>query len=104
MPTNVVHWLHGSETKLKNMLLICPNHHRLLHEGGVRLVSRQDGSLVFVRPDGRVLNAPSRAPVRQGAAALVAGRRDAGVRIDAETNRLAHYEPRPDYAWIAGVV
>jgi hypothetical protein len=31
---HVHHWEHGGGTDLDNMLLLCPSHHRLVHEGG----------------------------------------------------------------------
>jgi len=28
------HWAHGGETSLDNLILLCWQHHRLVHEGG----------------------------------------------------------------------
>ncbi|MDA1076832.1 MAG: hypothetical protein O3A63_19080, partial [Proteobacteria bacterium] len=33
--------------------LLCSHHHRLLHEGGIQLVSTEDGKFRFLRSDGR---------------------------------------------------
>ena len=50
-----MHWARGGETKLDNLVLLCGRHHRLLHEGGFGLTRTSDDSLVFRRPDGRVI-------------------------------------------------
>ena len=40
------HWvLEGGGTSVKRMLLLCDQHHRLVHEGGWRLHARTDGSV-----------------------------------------------------------
>jgi Domain of unknown function (DUF222)/HNH endonuclease len=31
---HIRHWARGGETKLDNLLLICPRHHRFVHEAG----------------------------------------------------------------------
>ena len=49
------HWLHGGETKPDNMTLLCRYHHRLVHEGGFRIVKVQAGTLRFVTADGRTI-------------------------------------------------
>jgi hypothetical protein len=49
------HWLHGGETKPDNLTLLCTYHHRLLHEGGFRIVKAEGGTLRFVRADGRTI-------------------------------------------------
>ncbi len=60
---HIVHWARGGETKLDNLVLLCGRHHRLLHEGGFGLARTSEGSLVFRRPDGRVVPAvPSPIP------------------------------------------
>jgi len=49
------HWAHGGETNPDNMTLLCTYHHRLLHEGGFRIVREGDDTLRFVRADGRTI-------------------------------------------------
>jgi hypothetical protein len=49
------HWARGGETSLENLTLLCTHHHRLLHEGGFRVVRTDDDVLVFERADGRVI-------------------------------------------------
>jgi hypothetical protein len=49
---HVKHWADGGETSLRNTLLACHHHHRLLHEGGWRVVWRGEGRAVFVDPRG----------------------------------------------------
>lgn len=45
----------GGPTDLQNLALICPRHHRFLHEKGWRIEGDPSGELRFVTPDGRVL-------------------------------------------------
>ena len=44
---HIVHWADGGPTNLDNMVLLCGQHHRCLHEGGFTLARRGDGSLRF---------------------------------------------------------
>lgn len=44
-------WVLGGRTDLDNLALVCGLHHRLIHDRGYRLV-RENGRLVFRRPDG----------------------------------------------------
>jgi hypothetical protein len=47
---HIIHWSQGGETALSNLVLLCPFHHRLVHEGMVRLrVERTDGSRSYAR-------------------------------------------------------
>ena len=44
---HVKHWANGGETSLDNLVLLCPTHHRLVHEGGFdvqRLMTVHSGS------------------------------------------------------------
>lgn len=50
---HLVHWSKGGPTDLDNLVLLCPYHHRLVHEGGWRIEGSPNGDLVFIRPDGR---------------------------------------------------
>ncbi|HVN51161.1 MAG TPA: HNH endonuclease, partial [Acidimicrobiales bacterium] len=53
----------GGATRLDNLVLLCPRHHRLIHRPGWRL-ERHGTGLHFVRPDGVVVvpNAGRRPP------------------------------------------
>jgi len=60
---HIEHWAQGGETKLDNLVLLCRFHHRLVHEGGVRIERLDDGALRFVAPDGRpYVSAPTTGP------------------------------------------
>lgn len=47
---HLVHWIEGGETNLRNLVLLCRRHHRMVHEGGWQLVKRDDGRIVTVAP------------------------------------------------------
>ena len=50
---HVVHWAHGGDTALSNLVLLCRRHHRLVHHGfGLEMAN---GRPRFFRPDGTVL-------------------------------------------------
>ena len=49
------HWINGGETNPDNMTLLCTSHHRMLHEGGFRIVTEADDSLRFITADGRTI-------------------------------------------------
>ena len=54
---HIEHWADGGETSLKNTLLLCGRHHRLVHEGGVRVFSDANGQAVFFSPGGKAIAA-----------------------------------------------
>jgi hypothetical protein len=47
------HWADGGETKLANLVTLCRLHHRLVHEGEIRIETHPDGGWRFLHPDGR---------------------------------------------------
>jgi 5-methylcytosine-specific restriction endonuclease McrA len=55
---HVVHWAHGGRTDLENLVLLCPRHHRKVHEERWRLLLDARGRTRTIRPDGRPLKAP----------------------------------------------
>jgi len=58
---HIVHWTtEGGPTELENLLLLCKRHHRLVHEGGYTLSQARDGTWVFTRPTGDVVELPQR--------------------------------------------
>ena len=52
---HVKHWADGGETRLDNLLLLCRQHHRDVHEGRVRLCTDARGKAAFFLPNGRAL-------------------------------------------------
>jgi hypothetical protein len=75
---HIRHWAHGGESSLDNLILLCTQHHRLLHEG--RFSIRRDGDerIRFQRSDGRVIPA-------------------CGYRVDDVRDADEVREPRGDY-------
>jgi hypothetical protein len=49
---HVRHWLHGGETSVDNLVLLCTHHHHLVHEAGWTIERGQQGAWRFVAPDG----------------------------------------------------
>jgi hypothetical protein len=49
------HWIHGGETTLDNVTMLCSYHHRMLHEGGFSIVKEADDTLRFIAADGRTI-------------------------------------------------
>jgi hypothetical protein len=52
---HLLHWIDGGETSLANAVTLCTRHHRLVHEGGFRVLADSAG-LCFLGPDGRRLD------------------------------------------------
>ena len=50
-------WADGGETDLANLTLICPHHHRLIHQHGYT-VTRGPTGLTWTRPDGTPIQPP----------------------------------------------
>jgi hypothetical protein len=50
---HIEHWAEGGETKLSNLLTLCRLHHRLVHEGQIRIETLPTGAWRFLHPDGR---------------------------------------------------
>ncbi len=84
---HVEHWADGGETALRNLVLLCRRHHRLVHEGGFELRRLGDGDLAFFDPRGRRLEEAPRATLVEGdgAVRLAVRNRMAGLSIDART-------------------
>jgi hypothetical protein len=82
---HVVHWAHGGETKLSNLVTLCRFHHRQVHEGKVEVQILDDGAFRFVRPDGQSFVSP--APIGTEWTRLVAAHDASEIVITPETAR-----------------
>ena len=53
---HVQHWARGGATSLPNLVMLCRFHHRVVHEGGIRVKRLESGAYQFVRQDGRIFD------------------------------------------------
>ena len=51
---HVKHWADGGDTALKNLVLLCSHHHRLVHEAAWTIEWWDEGRPAFVDPRGQV--------------------------------------------------
>ena len=54
---HIEHWSAGGETSLDNLMLLCSQHHKLVHEGGFVIERDYQNRWFFKRPDGRAVPA-----------------------------------------------
>ena len=52
---HIQHWSAGGETSLANLMLLCSQHHKLVHEGGFAIERDYQNQWFFKRPDGRAV-------------------------------------------------
>ncbi|MGQ0844053.1 MAG: HNH endonuclease signature motif containing protein [Sporichthyaceae bacterium] len=57
---HVVHWLFGGPTELWNLILLCPAHHHLIHDGGFRVEGDGAGGFTFHTPEAEPIPAVPR--------------------------------------------
>src|SRR5688572_17120264 len=53
---HVQHWANGGDTKPSNLLSLCRFHHHAVHEGGIRIERLDDGTLRFVKANGKAID------------------------------------------------
>jgi hypothetical protein len=95
---HVQHWLHGGETSLDNLVMICSVHHHLVHEGGWSITSVADGGFLFRSPRGRPLPAePPRQTVGDGEAWLREWALENNLDLGPEVNRPQWDGKAPNY-------
>ena len=59
---HITHWAHGGETAMHNLVLLCPFHHRAVHEGGWRVEMDEHGVPQFFNPLGVLMPVVPEAP------------------------------------------
>ncbi len=88
-----VHWAHGGETSLENLVLLCWHHHRLVHEGGYTIEDSSSRGLGFRNRHGVLCPSEPPRPPPGSAAELVEQHVRLGLVIDATTNRAGDGDP-----------
>jgi hypothetical protein len=99
------HWAHGGETSLDNLVLLCWQHHRLVHEGGYTVETDSDENIRFRNRHGIIWPlAPPRPPPGR-ANDLLAANHAHRLQIDHNTNRNGSSSWRkPDFPLVvAGI-
>ena len=93
---HVRHWAEGGETSLDNLVLLCPTHHRLVHEGGFDVQRLDDGAFRFTNAYGVAIRPPRR---REDSSpdTIVVRNESLGLTIDCETATAHWHGERIDY-------
>ena len=93
---HVRHWARGGDTSLDNLVLLCPFHHRLVHEGGFDVHRLDDGAYRFVSPQGKTVW-PPQTPASSSPEVIVDQNETLGLAIDGWT-ATARWDGQPvDY-------
>jgi hypothetical protein len=102
---HIRHWLHGGETSVDNLALLCTHHHHLIHEGGWSVSRTPDGQLAFTAPDGRALvPVPPRETGEDSLVFLREWAEERGLDLGAGANLPLWDGTRPDYDWAVGAM
>ncbi len=77
------HWADGGETCVRNLVLLCRHHHRLIHEDGFKVTTRDDGKVLFFTPgDIWIPDVPALTAPGTNVESIA---KDAGIDVSAET-------------------
>ena len=93
---HVKHWADGGETSLENLVLLCPTHHRLVHEGGFDVERLDDRAFRFTNPHGLTIKPPKR-QATSSPDTIVVQNDSLGLAIDCETATAHWHGERIDY-------
>jgi hypothetical protein len=101
---HIEHWADGGETKLSNLVTLCRLHHRLVHEGEIRIETCADGGWRFLHPDGSYFGLVRHTtPPSYTWEDLEDTHSELGIQIDADTAATRWRGERMDYdlgVWI----
>ena len=97
---HIQHWLHGGETSVDNLALLCTFHHHLVHEGGWSVARTSDGRISFTTPDGQALPlTPAREVGEDSLVHLREWAEERGLDLGGDANMPLWDGTRPDYDW-----
>ncbi len=96
---HVVHWARGGPTDRANLVMLCPTHHRSVHEGGWRVEADGRGGFGFVDPRGALVSEVVVPPPPSTADAIVETHRAAGPAITPQSIASLSEGERLDLDW-----
>lgn len=82
---HVEHYAEGGPTVLTNLVGLCKFHHRCVHEGGYTLTLAEDGSALFYRPDGQLIDPAPKVHIDSDDGGIELRNRDHGLDITPTT-------------------
>jgi hypothetical protein len=82
---HIEHWADGGETSMKNLVLLCRRHHRLVHEGGFGIRRSINGEIVFSNTAGEIIPTGPQQRSRGNVIALFADHAGSGIQITPKT-------------------
>lgn len=94
---HIEHWADGGETKLSNLVTLCRWHHRLVHEGQIRIETQADGSWRFLNPDGEQYEVIRCTSYSYDGEELERTHAELGISIDSDTASTRWRGERMDY-------
>ncbi len=94
---HIHHWADGGETSLNNLVMLCRQHHRLVHEGGFGLCMDAAGDVRFSHPDGHIIATCGESRSRGNVFELLEQHRKAGLEITPETAQSQWLGEEMDY-------
>lgn len=87
---HIRHWGEGGPTDRDNIVLLCSQHHFLVHEGGFAIKGQAPNNLSFFDPEGHPIQTVVLLPVIEGDPVqfLREQHEELGLYIDEQTNRI----------------
>ncbi len=87
------HWAHGGETSLDNLVLLCFDHHRFVHEGGFTIEDDIESGIRFRNRYGIVRSIAPPRPPPGSLDGVIASNDDRGLEIGPNTNHSGTGNP-----------
>jgi len=93
---HIKHWADGGETNLRNLILLCQRHHRVVHEGRVQVCKDREGGASSSPPQGGSCSTPRAGGGRRerGTTGVQGGGRRACMTRTTAARTRRHSRPR----------